>query len=256
MYRLTALPFLEIGMSVAIVGYKTYPDADVTGQVEDLDQAIQTLYYLQPDLFHQSTKSNINKQHYLGTCLIGHSSGAHISLLMLVQHIQQRMLESDTVLPKSNRRPTFDTVIGLSGPYSIDNHFDFEAHRGVEELSPMKPACGFSRESFQMNSPGTRLALLLRQFPESGQPLFPQFLLVHGMEDSTVPFTATSDAAVTFRSCGVERCDELYIGQTGHQETIMHFMFGGKTKDAVLKWLQNRETLGKETVQVVASSKL
>mmetsp|Transcript_13223 Transcript_13223/g.18963 ORF Transcript_13223/g.18963 Transcript_13223/m.18963 type:complete len:176 (+) Transcript_13223:825-1352(+) len=175
---------------------------------------------------------------------------------MLVQHIQKRMLESDTLTPKSNQRPMFDTAVGLSGPYAISNHFDFEAHRGVEELSPMKPACGFSRESFQMNSPGTRLALLLRQFPESGQPLFPQLLLVHGMEDSTVPFTATSDAAAAFRSCGVERCDELYIGQTGHQETIMHFMFGGKTKDAVLKWLQDRAASGEETVQLVASSKL
>ncbi len=43
MYRLVDLPFLELGMTVANVGYRTYPDTDVTDQVKDLCQALSRL---------------------------------------------------------------------------------------------------------------------------------------------------------------------------------------------------------------------
>jgi hypothetical protein len=139
--------------------------------------------------------------------------------------------------------------VGLSGPYDISYHFDYEAGRGVEQISPMKPACGHTRNNFHKASPVKRLLSLFgkqRRIEEeeamadratSIQQLTPPILLVHGIEDSTVPFTATSDAARTLRSCGLEVCDEVYLEETGHQDVIMHFMLGGVARDVVMDWL-------------------
>ena len=262
MYRLAALPFLELGMSVAIAGYRTYPDAEVTGQVADLGEALNDLSRRKPDLF----RTNVGDEENLGTCIVAHSSGAHIALLLIVEQIRKH-LESVSISINHDRfpvgiSPSFDTFIGLSGPYAISHHFDFEASRGVEELSPMKPVCGYSREEFKTNSPAIRLARLLRAFPESEasciDKFIPQLLLVHGMEDSTVPFTATSEAASILRSCGVQKCDELYIGKTGHQETVMHLMLGGKTKDGVVKWLKERQSRHGEqnTLALIVESRM
>ena len=65
----------------------------------------------------------------------------------------------------------------------------------------------------------------------------PLVLLVHGMEDTTVPFSATSEAVNIINKCGLAKCDEAYMSKTGHQDTIMHFMLGGKTQDTVMEWL-------------------
>lgn len=262
MYRLVALPFLELGMTVAIVGYRTYPDADVTGQVKDLCQALSRLLEKFPCLF--SSPQDGETCDFLGTVLIGHSSGAHLSLLMMVEFIQRQLSNSSShgTLPSV----FFDSVIGLSGPYNISQHFDFEAHRGVEELSPMKPACGHTREEFKYHSPTFRLVQLCNTAESSLlQPyneykhFMPSILLVHGMRDSTVPFTSTSDAAALIKSCGTQRCDEIYIGAAGHQDTVLHLMLGGSTKTAVVKWIQlqkqrNEET--KQTIEFVMASKM
>lgn len=124
-----------------------------------------------------------------------------------------------------------------------DHHFDYESNRGVEELSPMKPACGSTRESFRENSPALRLISIFPHIPDEsslagmiGQYL-PPCLLVHGIEDSTVPFTATSEAARIIRSCGVTECDETYLSEAGHEDTVMQLMLGGKTRDDVIHWL-------------------
>ena len=233
MYRLVAPPFLELNMAVAIVGYRTYPTADVRGQVEDLERAAATLYRERKGLFQERSKGKCD------VCLMGHSSGAHISLLMLVDRIKRRHMN-----PKySHRADDFDftSYIGLSGPYDIGHHFDYEAGRGVEELSPMKPACGSTRHSFRQNSPASRLMSVLADVDETKTGsighFFPPILLLHGIEDSTVPFTATSEAGRLIRSCGVTMCHEAYIGGTSHQETVMEIMLGGPTKDAVLEWL-------------------
>eukprot|EP00816_Leptocylindrus_hargravesii_P011568 CAMPEP_0196810082 /NCGR_PEP_ID=MMETSP1362-20130617/9917_1 /TAXON_ID=163516 /ORGANISM="Leptocylindrus danicus, Strain CCMP1856" /LENGTH=400 /DNA_ID=CAMNT_0042184945 /DNA_START=122 /DNA_END=1320 /DNA_ORIENTATION=+ len=239
MYRLVAGGFLQAGMSVAIVGYRTYPCADVNAQVHDLESAATFLAANRPDLFENS-----HGEKRRNCCLIGHSSGAHIALLMLVERVRKYM--SFTSLTSFRREARFTTVdfdsfVGLSGPYSIDRHFHFEARRGVEELSPMKAACGHSSEEFFHNSPAFRLKKILTEFDEDEKhcicKFVPRMLLVHGIEDTTVPFTATSLAANILTHCGVAQCDEAYISKTGHQDTIMHFMLGGKTQETVMAWL-------------------
>jgi acetyl esterase/lipase len=255
MYRLAARPFLELGLAVAIAGYRTYPDADVQGQLDDVRSAIQDLQ-IRPETRHCFAHARNNKHDSCHNTnsnslyLVGHSSGAHIALLMLIQNLQRDLMKevkqndaaTSTSLPPPS--PLFDAFIGLSGPYDISHHFDFEAARGVEELSPMKPACGYSRDNFDKSSPALSLKRGLKAVNNESRVaslLPPSILLVHGMEDSTVPFTATSEAASILRSCGVSQVDEIYLAQIQHQETVMHLMLGGITCDETLKWMLLRK---------------
>jgi acetyl esterase/lipase len=253
-YRLIALPFLKLNLAVAIVGYRTYPSGDVNTQVRDLNSAYQELSKRYPDLC-----GPFRSERPIGVCVMGHSSGAHLALLMVVEQTKQLLQVEQSRLESSRRRadadaaddnPTrllVDSVVGISGPYDISHHFDYEAARGVEELSPMKACNGYTREQFRLNTPSLRLQDFLITWQESDSHLvvdrfFPRTLLLHGIEDDTVPFTATSEAARILRSCGVTRCDEYYAPLTGHQDIIMHLMLGGRAQTAIVKWLdQSRD---------------
>ena len=66
----------------------------------------------------------------------------------------------------------------------------------------------------------------------------PRMLMVHGIEDDTVPFTATGEAARILRSCGIEDIHEHYSPLTGHQDAVVHLMLGGRVQDAIVDWLK------------------
>ena len=120
----------------------------------------------------------------------------------------------------------------------------------MEQISPMKPICGHSRANFDKASPAKRLLSRLASFREHDglQQMTPPMLLVHGIEDATVPFTATSDAARILRSCGLKYCDEIYLERTSHQDVIMHFMLqDGSAMDVVFDWLLGRKRRQKST---------
>lgn len=241
-YRLTALPFLQQGWAVAVIGYKTYPDGcTADDQVADCSQAASCLADKFPELCQRVTA-------------MGHSSGAHIAMLMLVDRAKRNMLRAQEQVagasrgstaskPSTSQDPmTIDSFVGLSGPYDISHHFDYEAARGVEELSPMKAVCGFTRQAFRHNSPALRLEDSLIAINEcqirSLDNFLPQMVLVHGIEDDTVPFTSTGEAARVLRTCGVTKCQEIYVAATGHSDTVMQVMLGGRTREAVVDWIK------------------
>jgi hypothetical protein len=156
-------------------------------------------------------------------------------------------------LSSSTSLSLVDSFVGLSGPYDISHHFDYEAARGVEELSPMKPSCGYSRDGFRHHSPALRLQACLSSTPNSvnstlrNEPRkailgFPATLLVHGIDDTTVPFTATAEAAQVVRACGVELCQEIYVAETGHQDMVMQLMLGGRTQSLIIDWITRLDT--------------
>jgi acetyl esterase/lipase len=238
-YRLMAAPFVcrdSHDTAVAVIGYRTYPSSQtVDEQVEDCQLAANYLLQEYPELCQGIIT------------VMGHSSGAHIALLMLVEQAKEWMRKSNS---QAAARDAFNAsfnvtnFVGLSGPYDISHHFDFEAARGVKELSPMKPVCGYSREAFRRNSPHLRLQhSLVNGGNESliGQCMPPNMVLVHGIEDDTVPFTATGEAARVFRCCGITSCDELYVAQTGHQDVVVQMMVGGPTQDMVISWMREKE---------------
>ncbi len=306
MYRLMAVPFLKMNMAVAVVGYRTYPDGNAQDQVDDLEQAARSVYAKYGDYCvsgGDEEEKEGQDDDWLGVVLMGHSSGAHIGLLMMVQRverhlndIQSKIAATATATATATARATpthsnasttlqFDKFVGLSGVYNISHHFDYEAGRGVEEISPMKPACGYTRQAFDHFSPALKLkSLLSRSIPlppsmsismsmsetnhnggiheeypnihtdtntnttdansntknvnvhEIITNLIPDTLLVHGVHDTTVPFTSTAEAGSILRSCGVRRCDERYV-VTGHADVAVEVMMEGTAGRAVMDWL-------------------
>jgi acetyl esterase/lipase len=245
MYRLVAAPFVQRGWTVAIVGYRTHPDArHVQDQVDDLEGAATAVH----------TALNMSSSASWTTVLMGHSSGAHIALLMLVQRAIQS-LSSSSSTPSNDEPPrllTFAAYIGVSGPYNIAHHFEYEAARGVEEISPMKPIHGGTHHQFWAHSPAhawtramgaveTAVAAAGGLSSGSGCMLPAAMLLVHGIVDDTVPFSATAEAARVLRSTG-QSVSEIYVPDTGHQDAVMQIMLGGPVRNVILEWIHALET--------------
>lgn len=206
LYRLVAQPFLNAGYAVAVVGYRTYPDADCNGQVEDITLAVEKLVHC-----NSAWKS---------ITLLGHSSGAHISALAL-----QRSLRPGLV----------DRFVGLSGVYDIPDHYRFEQERGIARFSPLAPVCGSSVAEWRRNSP-TRIARL----GNSKQQYPPAILICHGMLDETVPYISSVKFAEALRS-GTEAkkssiCLQI-LESVEHSDAAKQLMFGGSTLDTILEWM-------------------
>ncbi len=133
-YRLVAEAFLDLNLPVAIVGYRVYPDTDTAGQVADLEAAQLALIREYPD--HCGPN---RKERSVGFCVMGHSSGAHIALLLVVEQlkralqVEQKQWEAKNYNGQSERIIS-DVLVGISGPYDISHHFDYEAARGVEGM--------------------------------------------------------------------------------------------------------------------------
>lgn len=164
-YRLVAQPFLDLNMAVAIVGYRVYPDAHIGLQVQDLEKAHQTLAKKYPKLCGPT-----REKRSIGFCVMGHSSGAHAALLMLVEQAKRSIILTEQGEARTRRAGKImidevqstqavadafkasalvDSFVGISGPYDIGQHFDYEAARGVEGRIK---AFGFS-EGFASNFP-------------------------------------------------------------------------------------------------------
>lgn len=236
MYRLLAQPFLDKGMAVAIVGYRTFPDGDIQDQVSDLEMASQELARRYPNICKKETE--------FGVCAMGHSSGAHILMQMVVNRLQGKLkaaTRGDTEVVNDVDEMRLDSYVGMSAPYEIASHYEFETMRGLEELSPMKAACGNDKEKLSNYSPVLQLYKTLIKRPEHERALVnehsPRIAMIHGVQDDTVPFTATREAAKFLNLAGITKCDEMYLADKGHSDTVFDLMFGGKTQTAVMDWL-------------------
>jgi hypothetical protein len=164
-------------------------------------------------------------------------------LMELQQHVNNVKNKRSGSIPVVQSLP-FDSFCGISGPYDILHHFDYESARGVEEISPMKPVNGYSRSALRSNSPLVRLTKdgLMHVDPHVESQLnrmSPNIALIHGIEDDTVPFTATAEASRLMRMWGMNKVQEIYIPYTGHQDTILQCMMGGTTGNALMEWIWN-----------------
>lgn len=215
MYRLVARPLLQLNYTVAVIGYRTYPDADVRGQVKDVKRATEKILQQSPEC----AKNDVT--------IIGHSSGSHIGLLSI--------LDEDFL-----RRVKIGAFVSLAGIFDIAKHFEFETGRGLEEISPMKPVCGGSATSFRRYSP----TYLVGDFiTKCGSRLLPKMLFLHGALDDTAPYTSSLEfiqelhKGIIDQDAEKERFEALILPEVGHVDAIMQLMVGGETRDRVLRWL-------------------
>jgi acetyl esterase/lipase len=215
-YRLVANSFVSQGYQVAIVGYRTYPDTVLDGQIDDIVQAIEFLRC-------KEMKKDERSESLVMT-LIGHSSGAHISMLGMLQSKLQGI----------------ERFIGISGVYDIPRHYQFESKRGVERISPLAPVCGGNLSQWKQNSPS-------RQQSTSSitRSRLPPILLLHGEIDSTVPYTSSVGLYQSLiqqqqpRASEKPQIDLKVLNGVEHSETMFHLMFGGETRDVLLNWIKN-----------------
>ena len=225
MYRNSALTFLDMDMIVVIVGYRTYPDGDVNDQVDDLESALKSF----KANFPQYSKPADGK--WFGTLLAGHSSGAHISILSVLRQLERKIGK----VGESSHMLDIDAFISMAGVFSITDHFYHEIGRGVDEISPMKPACGNTRESFNHFSPTERF----QNFESMEKVSLPRMLFIHGLEDDTVPFTSTQKLVSAIKQTGIDvNCTEYYLPNVEHAEVIIDVMTGGQSRDLVQQWLE------------------
>lgn len=216
MYRLVARPFLEKDMVVAVLGYRTWPSASVEGQVHDIQMALQKLQQTHPQLIKQR-----------GVTLMGHSSGAHIGLMHCL---------SDAY----NNSTNVHSFVGISGVYCIPSHYEFETGRGVQEVSALKPACGYTVEKWVANSPTG----LVQTLTNTTKDALPRILLLHGGLDTTVPYKSTLDlaSALNVASGPTNKCSSLILPTVEHSETVLQLMLGGATRDVIMDWLKSHKT--------------
>lgn len=216
MYRLGVHSFHTLGFGGAvIVGYRTYPDASIGEQVQDVLGALNWLHC------HSEAWCGSHQKGRIVLC--GHSSGAHLITEAILRSFLRPSLKTSPQLPE------ISCVVCLSGIYDLGRHWGFESMRQVVDLSPMAPAaassftvedllqdttdqamtspCHHRARALEALSPVKSLlkaaassAAALRSLsslPSRPPPshdvmnvvsLVPPFLLVHGTEDTTVPY--------------------------------------------------------------------
>ena len=168
-----------------IHSYRTYPDADARGQADDLHTALTWVR----EHAHE-WGGDVSK-----IFLVGHSSGAHVASLLLLSPTPPTPPPAfhPFAAPSPPAPPPVAGFIGLSGVYDIASHYEYEARRGVHEVSPMKPANG-GLDGFDDHSP----AVKQREGGSEGDTVLGtgrgeeggwrgRMLLVHGDADKTVP---------------------------------------------------------------------
>lgn len=229
MYRLIAESFLNLDLAVAILGYRTFPDGSVQDQVNDLEAASLAISIEYPHLTRRP--EGVTEHDWKGISLIGHSSGGHISMLMIIERLLIQLSGDETLMSLN-----FDKVFCLSGVFSISDHFQYESSRGVEELSPMKPACGYTVGNFHYFSPSLRLCTVPRDSIRS-IPTIPNIYIFHGEDDDTVPISSSRKATKLMKAWGLTSIQSIYLANVDHVNILFDFMFGGKSKDALIKFL-------------------
>ena len=172
LYRLLGRQFQRRGIVCVVMGYPTWPEADANAQSISVRKAIDWTE-------RHATKFGAARVPHIS--VIGHSSGAHISALSLLD---------------TSCTPRVEAFIGMSGVYDIESHYQFERTRGVEEISPLAPA-NFRRDDYVSATASEE-----RLFPTEMSPLAllrqymhtlsaKRVLLVHGISDDVVPLESS-----------------------------------------------------------------
>lgn len=120
------------GCVVVVATYNFYPQVSVEHQVKDVKDAI--------DWTERNCESFGGNRE--DVTLVGHSSGAHLSLMAVLEGATSRQCPRSVVL--------------MAGVYDIAKHYEYERRRGVHSMSAMERAHG-GEENFARFSP----ALLL-----------------------------------------------------------------------------------------------
>lgn len=170
-YRLVAngIGRLLGAQNIVVVGYPTFPASTILHQRDCVSKA---LHFLHND---PAAQALLGKSPGHTTILCGHSSGANICALALLDNLTNRSscalsgaatsathhtvaaasgssAATTVPFPNTSRSLNVDLFIGLAGVYDIKKHYLFEKNRGVHVISPMAAAAG-GKSGFKECSP-------------------------------------------------------------------------------------------------------
>jgi acetyl esterase/lipase len=184
LYRLLAVQLdLQLGCVVLIPGYRVYPRGRVGQQVDDVTAALA--WAREHAAEHGGDPNRV--------ALMGHSSGAHIASMAMLQAVRRIQPEDAASSSSSSSSPSASasvlpaSFVGVAGVYDIAQHYEFEAARGVHEVSPMKAACG-GEDADPKHFAQVSATLTAAHLTSAQRALLPPTLLLHGLSDHTVPY--------------------------------------------------------------------
>lgn len=181
-----------------LVEYPVYPDATVLEQADCVARALSTIQREFGD--------------GIGIILVGHSSGANIAALALLEAGRAE-----------KPRMAVAAFLALSGVFDIRSHFAWESKRGVEQLSPMAAAAGGDETGWESCSP----TLVVRQWSSAAASVasfMPRILLLHGRNDATVPYTSSQEFGDALRDVQCASVEEAYLPDVEHTDPIYALM--------------------------------
>ena len=248
---------------VVVATYNFYPDVLVPHQVNDVDAALRW------------TEENCER--FGGSrekiSVVGHSSGAHLSLMAVLKRAGLYREEGkgdlgQVTVPRS--------VVLMAGVYDIERHYEYERRRGVHSLSAMARAHGGhtnfaglsparllsgddktskgvdeivaeidayegERADLQRTGDGVPGGLLLSKPKRSKVPSsrheFPRVFLMSGLSDDVVPWYWSNELAQILDKNSIQFSNTVYKGAS-HLDFIACFNrnnkgFGGIKDDLV-----------------------
>jgi hypothetical protein len=162
-----------IGASHAIVlGYPVYPMGTMQKQT---DAVVKGIEYIK----NRSELSSLFNKKESKKCsplvVAGHSSGAHIAMLGIVQQM----------LNHPSQSPICDAYFGLSGPFELVTHYQYKKETKQLGMSPILPAAD-GYDNLKILSPTLLLNDNEKVLKEKAS-LFPYVGLLHGLTDDVVP---------------------------------------------------------------------
>ncbi|KAE9043444.1 hypothetical protein PR003_g5653 [Phytophthora rubi] len=212
-YALVGEHLATQGFLVAVINYRTFPSGSVVDMMEDVENAV---FWVAENC--ESLGGDRRK-----LFLSGHSSGGHVGALALINS-GLRLAGND---PKAGDGKEIASYVrgfvGLSAPYDISEHYDFESERvvgpfnGVHEISSMKPAM-LGMRNFKKHSP-TALVAEARNMAFS----LPPFYLLHGEDDTVVPTSSSKKLASNLAEAG-QPATYYEVSNCTHEDMVFAVM--------------------------------
>ncbi|XP_057488173.1 isoprenylcysteine alpha-carbonyl methylesterase ICME-like isoform X1 [Actinidia eriantha] len=223
----------ERDIIVASIDYRNFPQGTISDMVKDVSQGISFVCN------HIVEYGGDPNRIYL----MGQSAGAHISSCALLEQAITEYEGGSVSWSVSQIKAYF----GLSGGYNISSLVDHFHGRGLYRsifLSIME-----GEKSLQHFSPEIRI-----QDPSirSVVSILPQFILVHGTSDYSIPSDASKNFFDVLRRVGAEAELILYSGKTHTDLFLQDPMRGGKEElfDYLVAFIHagDKEALAKDAI--------
>ncbi|KAJ3134725.1 hypothetical protein HK100_003324 [Physocladia obscura] len=231
-YAPLAYTLQTAGYIVVVPNYSLHPN----GLVEEmLDDVADALVWTEANILsYGGDPKNIS--------IMGHSAGAHLASLVLIHNLnsvtQNRLCPMNNeytgqyfLRPLTRSLPRISAVILLAGVYNIAQHFQFEAQRGLEEVSAMARAMGSTRASFDARSPVEILRNLNHLEVDTIdrnlalRTLLPaNWLLLHGSSDTTVPVRESEQLYEVLRGLEFENTRLVVLPRISHAVPVLELM--------------------------------